>query len=86
MRNPARRARRDGLARRMPRRFDVLMSPREMTCLAPGNPRRTDRYRRLVPVARVNVPRRIRDRWAVIQAAQRWAIAHVTFVPIEQED
>jgi hypothetical protein len=79
MRNPA------PAARSLPRRFDVLMSPREMTCLAPGDPRRLDRYRTLVPVARINVPHRIRDRWAVIHAAQLWAVRHVTFVVDERQ-
>jgi hypothetical protein len=80
MRNRAPGARCASGARAVPRRFDVLMSPREMTCLAPGDPRRLDRYRNLVAVARINVPRRIRDRWAVIHAAQLWAVRHVTFV------
>lgn len=42
-----------------PRRLDVLGSPREWTVLGAGDPRRTDRYRSLETIARVNVPRRL---------------------------
>lgn len=54
----------------MGRRFDLLVSPRESTALPVGDPRRHDRYRRLVAVARVNVPRRVPEAHRLAFAAR----------------
>lgn len=41
------------------RRLVLLATPRESVILGVGSPRRSDRFRRHLEVARVNVPRRL---------------------------